>query len=45
MILEVKEVPEAIDAQINMPVIFIGKPGKVIQTLLMEQLKEDPNWK
>ena len=46
MIVEVKDVPEAIDTPSNYArYIFIGKPDKAIQFLLMEQLKEDPNWK
>ena len=44
MIVEVKDVPEAIDTP-SARYIFIGKPDKAIQFLLMEQLKEDPNWK
>ena len=46
MIVEVKDVPEAIDSPSKYArYIFIGKPDKAIQFLLMEQLKEDPNWK
>lgn len=46
MIVEVKDVPEAIDTPSKYArYIFIGKPDKAIQFLLMEQLKEDPNWK
>ena len=46
MIIEVTDVPEAIDTPSKYArYIFIGKPDKAIETLLMEQLKEDPNWK
>ena len=46
MIVEVKDVPGAIDTPSKYArYIFISKPDKAIQFLLMEQLKEDPNWK